>query len=156
LGSFVASEVARAELIFQNFRSRALSLITTSGGLVTLVSGLLAIAIGTGKSTVPVDARWTVSISLFSFVVSTIFALMINTPKRIKSSDEADLAKLVENDWNDSGWGQRVAELLVVYLTSLRKDNVRTSKLLTKSIALQISGIFFIAVSAFLILLHAD
>ena len=155
LGSFVGSEVTRAEQIFQNFRSRALNLITTSGGLVTLVSGLLAIAIGTETSVVPVSARWTIGISLASFIASTIYALFINKPVKIQFSNEDELAKLVANDWDDEGWGQSVASHLVVYLTSLRKDNVRTSRLLTVSIALQISGITFIAISAFLILLHA-
>ena len=155
LGSFIASEVTRAEQIFQNFRSRALNLITTSGGLVTLVSGLLAIAIGTQNSVVPIAARWTISISLASFIISAICALLINKPAKISSSDEKYLKKYVENDWDAEGWGKSVAAQLVVYLASLRNNNVRTSKLLTTSIALQISGISFIAITAFLVLLHA-
>jgi hypothetical protein len=132
-----------------------LNLITTSGGLVTLVSGLLAIAIGTQNSVVPIAARWTISISLASFIISAICALLINKPAKISSSDEKYLKKYVENDWDAEGWGKSVAAQLVVYLASLRNDNVRTSKLLTTSIALQISGISFIAITAFLVLLHA-
>jgi hypothetical protein len=132
-----------------------LNLITTSGGLVTLVSGLLAIAIGTQNSVVPIAARWTISISLASFIISAICALLINKPAKISSSDEKYLKKYVENDWDAEGWGKSVAAQLVVYLASLRNDNVRTSKLLTTSIALQKSGISFIAITAFLVLLHA-
>lgn len=156
LGAYVASEVDRAEQDYQNVRNRALNLVATSGGLVTLVSGLLAIAVGTDKSIVPLDSRWTIAVALGSFIASTVFALIINFPQSVTSSDQTKLGALVEGHWDDDGWSKRVAEILVEYLKSLRVDNGRTANWLTASISSQIAGITFIAVSAFLILIHAS
>ena len=155
LGAYVASEVDRAEQDYQNVRNRALSLLATSGGLVTLVSGLLAIAVGNDKSIVPLNSRWTIAVALSSFVVSAAFALIINFPQSVTSGDYTEMENLVKNHWEDDGWNKRVAEILVKYLKSLRKDNGSTAKWLTASICFQIVGIAFIAISAFLILLHA-
>jgi hypothetical protein len=156
LGVYIASEVARAEQDYQNVRTRALSLVGTSGGLVALVSGLLAIAVGSAKAVVPTDARWTIAVALSSFILSTISALVVNFPQTVTSSDQTKLGSLVECHWDDEGWNKSVAEILVTYLGSLRKNNGRTANWLTSSVTFQILGISFIAVSAFLILLSAS
>jgi hypothetical protein len=156
LGAYVATEVARGEQDYKNVRDRALSLVTTSGGLVAVISGLLAIAVGTTQSVVPTNAKWTVAISLGSFVVSTIFALFINLPQTVISSDEDALGTYVECHWDDSGWDKEVASIEVDYLKSLRRDNAHTSKILKASISFQILGIAFIGASAYFILLHAS
>ena len=156
LGEYVAAEVTRAELDYQNVRSRALSLVAASGGLVALVSGLLAIAAGSSKSAVPSDSEWTIGIALGFFVISTICALEINLPQQVISGDVSKLGSLVECHWDDTGWDKSVATILVQYLASLRKDNSRNAKWLKASIGLQILGISFIAVSAILILVHTN
>jgi hypothetical protein len=155
LSSFVESEVLRAENTFKNFRDRSLTLITTSGALVAIVSGLLAIAVGASKTKVPVDSQCTIAVSLLSFIASAVCSLFINKPVKIRSGDEDQLAGYVQDNWDDEGWGQEVAKLLVVYLTDLRNDNERTAKLLSKSIKSQIGGMTLIAVSVVLILIHA-
>jgi hypothetical protein len=154
-GSYIQSEVATAEQDLQNFRSRALSIITTSGGLVALVSGLLAIAIGSKEEVVSADARWTIGIALGSFVISTAFALIINLPQKASTGDANTFGALIQDHWNDSNWDQQIAQIRVAYLLSLRKINFHDAIWLAASIALQIFGIAFIAVSAFLILAHA-
>ena len=155
LGTYIASEVAGAVQDYQIVRTRSLSLLTTSGGLLTLVSGLLAIAVGTGKVVIPLDSRWTISVALGSFVASTICALIINIPQSVTSSDETKLGALVERHWNIKNWNQKIAAINVTYLISLRRDNGRRTNWLTATIIFQILGIAFIAISAFLILLHS-
>lgn len=155
LGAYIASEVGRAELDYQNVRTRSLSLITTSGGLLTIVSGLLAVGVGTANAIVPTDSRWTVAIALVAFLASAVCGLIINFPQRVVSSDETQLGGLVENDWSESGWDQEVAKVLVTYLTSLRDDTSHTIKWLKASISLQICGIGFVGLTAILILIHA-
>ena len=156
LGAYIDSEVTGAKEDYQNVRSRALSLVTTSGGFVALVSGLLAIAAGVAKSSVPMDARWTVAVSLAAFIVSALFALCINRPQTVLSSDEDELAGYVKSNWNDTGWDQSIATISVTYLKTLRQNNLKTSKWLARSIAFQITGIVFIAVSVLLILINSN
>lgn len=155
LGAYVASEAAGAERDYQNVRSRALNLVTTSGGFVALVSGLLAIAIGSSKATVPTDSRWMIAVSLASFVASTVFALLINRPQLVMGSKAEQLKTFVENDWDSDGWDRSIAKIRVEYIKSLRKDNRTTAKWLSNSIGFQIGGITFIAVSILLMLLHS-
>ncbi len=156
LGAYIASEVTGAKADYQNVRTRALSLVTTSGGFVALVSGLLAIAAGVAKSSVPIDARWTIAVSLAAFVTSALFALVINRPQIVLSSDEDELASYVKDNWVDDGWDQSVATISVTYLRSLRNNNLKTSRWLARSIAFQIAGIVFIAVSVLMILISTN
>jgi hypothetical protein len=154
-GAYIASEVARAELDFQNVRSRSLSLITTSGGLLTLVAGLLAVGVGSSNAIVPTDSRWTVAVALVAFLASAVCGLLINFPQGVVSSDEKKLGAIVKDHWNDTTWDQDVATALVKYLVSLRADTRYTVKLLKASISLQISGVGFVGLTAILILIHA-
>lgn len=152
LGAYVASELAGAKADYQVVRNRALNLVSTSGGFVALVSGLLAIAAGVSKSSVPIDARFSIALSLAAFVVSAIFALNINRPQTVTSSGHEQLAKFVENNWNDVGWDKSIALISVEYLATLRQNNKRTTQWLSKAITYQIVGILLIAISVLLIL----
>jgi hypothetical protein len=123
-----------------------------SGGLVALVSGLLAIAAGGPKATVPAGSVWIIAAALVALVACTICALVVNVPGEVTASNVTSLRELVKNDWHDTGWDQQVASLLVDYLKSLRINNAHNARWLIASIAFQIAGIALIAVSAVLIL----
>lgn len=156
LGAYIAAEVTRTEQDYQNVRSRALNLVATSGGLVALVTGLLAIAAKTITSAIPTDSRWTIAIAMGSFIASTICALVVNYPQRVVSGDLTKLGALVECHWEDSGWDKSVAQILVTYLISLRKDNNHSAKWLKASITLQIAGIAGLGIATFMIIQHAS
>jgi hypothetical protein len=152
LGANVAAEVSRAEQDYQNVRSRALSLVGVSGGLVALVSGLLAIAAGSAKPVLPPNSRWTIGAALLAFVLSTICALCDQSAWGSYGERCPSLRDLVNKDWDDTGWDRQVASILVDYLESLRKDNEGNANWLIASIAFQILGIALTAVMAILIL----
>jgi hypothetical protein len=155
LGAHVAAEVSRSEADYQNVRNRALSLIGVSGGVVALVSGLLAIAAGTTKVTLPASAKWTAGAALVAFVLSTVCALITNNPGNVVASKVSGLRELVDSHWDDEGWDQQVASILVDYLDSLRANNASTANWLQRSIGCQMVGIALIATTAILILTNA-
>jgi MFS family permease len=155
LGAYIGAEVSRSEQDFQATRSRALSLIGVSGGLVALVSGLLAIAVGNSTQDVTGSAQVILAIALFAFVLSAVCGLIINFPAKVVFSDTGSLRQLVASNWGDDGWDQQVAVRLVEYLDSLRRNNNRNAIWLIISIGFQILGIATIAVAAILILSHA-
>jgi len=101
LAAHVSAEVARAEQDYQSVRSRALNLIAVGGGLVTLVSGLLAIAAGGSKGdVVDTSTKFILGTGLAAFVVSIILALLINIPGWVTATDVADLREKVEKEVN--------------------------------------------------------
>jgi len=153
LGAHVSAEVARAEQDYQSVRSRALNLIAVGGGLVTLVSGLLAIAAGGSKGdVVDTSTKVILGIGLAAFVASIIVALLINIPGWVTATDVADLREKVEKEWGAEGADQQVAAVEVEYLDSLRQNNRRTAKQLIWSIGFQCVGIAGIALAAVLVL----
>src|SRR5271155_5174694 len=109
LGAHVATEVSRSEADYQNVRNRALNLVGVSGGVVALISGLLAIASGTTKVSLSAGAEWTAALALAAFVLSTVCALITNSPGDVVASDVPGLRDLVDSHWDDEGWDQQVA-----------------------------------------------
>jgi len=157
LGQIVAAEVGRAETDYQMVRSRALNIVGLAGGLVTLVTGLLAIAVGSPKVErvlLPGRARWSLSVALLGFVASTVCALVINIPGRVTVFEVPNLRMKVRDEWDASGQDQEGAALLVDYLGSLRVNNKRNAGLLMAAILCQIVGIVGIAITAVLIAQH--
>ncbi len=154
LGTLIAADVVRAETDLQALRTRALSVVGISGGLVTLVSGFLAIAAGGDKDFLPDAARWTVVSALFAYVMATVSALVINLPTDVTAANAEDLQALAQEHWDDEGWDQQVAVLLSKYLVSLRTANASAARWLTVAIGFEIGGIAATAVMAVLVVDH--
>jgi hypothetical protein len=154
LGAFIAAEVARAEIDFQNFRARALNVVGVAGGLVTLVGGFLAIAAGGRKDFLPTSGRWSVLIAVLAYVLSTAAALIVNRPVDAEEAKPADLLRYAQEEWSDEGWDQKVAEVSARYLASLRMLNRTAAKWLTAAIGLEIIGIAATALTALLVVQH--
>ena len=151
LGGMIASEVTRAEGDFAAFRTRALSIVGVSGGLVTLVSGFLALAAGSGKPFLERSDRWALYVALAGYVGAVVVALLMNLPGTVRLSKANELKPLVDDHWDDEGWDQSVASFLLEYLVSLRAVNERSATLLTFAIGLEMVGIASTAVMAVLV-----
>jgi hypothetical protein len=154
LGTLIAAEVTRAEADFQGGRTKALTIVGISGGLVTLTTGFLGVAAGGNKDFLKSGDRWALVFAFAAFVAAAILALVTNLPSAVTLAKARELKPLVTDHWDADGWDQRVAELYVEYLISLRAVNSRTATLLTAAIGAEIAGIFFTAVMAFLALSH--
>jgi hypothetical protein len=153
LGAHIATEVTRAETDYQNVRSRALSIVGVTSGLVTLITALLGVAEAEKLTAILGAARWSLFGGLVIFVLSTLCALLINRPQDITASNTDSLTTLVANDWDDEGWDRSVAEFLVKYLATLRNDNKRTASLLRWAIAFQLGGVGAFTITSLLIIL---
>ncbi len=154
LSQVIAGEVARAEADYKAVRERSLSIVGVAGGLVTLVTGLLAIAAGTRSGQhlgLPPDAYSSLICALVAFVLAAICALLINLPATVTVFDVNDLKEKVDKEYDAEGVDRQASSLLVDYLGSLRTSNNRTAWLLTASIFFEILGIGGTAVAAILI-----
>jgi hypothetical protein len=155
LGLTISTEVTRAETDYQNVRSRALSVIGLSGGLVALVSGSIAIAAGSNKvDFAPLPARIALLLALLSFIVASVLALLINRPGTVNALTADELKDYAENHWDDDGWDQQTAVYLTSYLGSLRISNDSTASKLTTAIWFEIAGVALTGLTALLIMYH--
>jgi hypothetical protein len=153
LGAFVASEVARAEASLQDVRSRTLSFVSVTAGLVTLLGGAIAIAGGAHPHlSVPTAAHVCLAIALSAYVLATITALWASAmPLRVFSADPHDLSRLISDSWDAEGWDQQVAVASAEYLSDLRGAHRTLAKFMVVAAALEIVGIAFTGAVALII-----
>ena len=62
-------------------------------------------------------------------------------PVNIDEASPDELLTYVQQDWDDEGWEQRVAEVLGKYLISLRSRNKYSARQLVTAIGFEIFGI---------------
>jgi hypothetical protein len=126
-----------------------MSVLTASGALVTLLAGLLAIAVGRDSA---LELSWLsvglATVGLLSFVAATVFVLLMYLPADVDAASGADLERLVDESWADE-WEQEVARVLVTYLRSVRAANGALNERIKLAVMFEVGGI---AATAFLAL----
>lgn len=154
LGQLIDAEVVREEKSFEGVRSRALSIVSVAGVLVTVLTGLLTIAATSKSAILSVPAHVSLAVALFAMVISTILALCINFAGKVSRVDIEKVKPLVEDDWDDLGWDQRVAEWSLDHLKSLQTANRSSIRLLTLAIGFQVVGAMGLAATALFVVEH--
>jgi hypothetical protein len=149
LGALIASEIASAEDDLNRMRSSALNLVGVSGGLVTLMTGVVAVA---GRQQTATLRSWgpraVLIAGLLSYVAAGIVALRVNRPADVEMANPTELERFARDNWDDEGWDQQVAIVNAKYLTSLRSVNEDVAKGYAASIGLTIAGIAFTVIVA--------
>jgi hypothetical protein len=153
----VQQEAKRAEDDLSSFRARALTIVTTSSGVVTLLTGL--ITLGASKveeeKGLPDGVIVLLAFAFTAFVTAAGLALWANRGGEIDRPSGADLTALTEpSSWtedaaNPSEEERQVAVSLVKYVVTLRSLADRTASNLNVAIACQIAGITFAAAAGF-------
>jgi hypothetical protein len=105
-GSSVYAEFIKEQLEAQDARResierRAMSVITTSGVLVSLLFGLAAVVTSAENFVLPRDARPWLGLSLLLFVVAAIMALLANFPLLYRYVKPDALRSVVKDKWSD-------------------------------------------------------
>lgn len=126
-----------------------------SGALTVLVSGFFAIASGTANQVkITSHERWVLAGSLGFYILSSIAALLVNLPRKVEMADSDKLQEYVDEDWDATGWDQRVAQVSVEYLRSIKTLNAKNARFLAGAIVLEIAGMALTAVVAVLVVGH--
>ena len=148
LGALIRDEVDRAEADFAALRTRGQTVLTASGGLVTLLGGLLVIAVGR-DATMELSALTVGAavVAILLFISATVMVLLMYLPSEAEVPDSADLAHRAEKEW-DSDWDQDVALMLVKYLTSLRRANATRANQLALAVGAEVLALVGVAVMA--------
>jgi hypothetical protein len=156
LGDFISVEVERAEETMTAARNRGQSVLTASGALVTLLAGVLALAVGKGTKLdlSPELVAATVAALLF-FVAATVLVLLMYLPSVVVAIDAKDAVDRVEADWDDEGWDKQVAAFEADYLSSLRDSNEYLLGLLKAAIFAEVIAIACVAALAVTVVIQA-
>jgi hypothetical protein len=103
----VYTEYAKAELDLQHSRKdsleqRGLAVVTTSGALVTLLFGLVAVLTDVTDFALPNAARPWLYSALGLFFLAALGALLTNAPLRYVTVKPEDLREAARTRWEDS------------------------------------------------------
>ena len=157
LGTLIDDEVGRAESDIAAKRTRAQSVLTASGALVTLLTGLLAVAVSQDAGLHFTSLSKTLAgTALFAFVAATVCVLFLYMPAPAVAAKEDDLARLARDDWGDETFDRDVAMFLVDYLRSLRGVNESLSRFLRAAITCEVLGVALTAVLAMTLLAQSS
>lgn len=149
VGLLIEDEVRRAESDLVTVRARAQGVLAISGALVTVLAGLLALAVGK-QTALELDGMTvvTAALTLVSFVAATVAVLIIFLPFDADAPKADDLWAYTQNNWGEAGWDEDVAQSLALYLKSMRRVNKAQAKRLALAVFFQVVGIFGAAVMA--------
>ena len=155
IGELISDEVTREETRRQDFRTRSVSLLSVSSGVLAIATGLLAIADKAESSTfvLSANAKVVVIAAVAALVVSACLALWVNASAHdyVIGTTET-LVEYVENKWNDPDLARFVAHKDINYLRRLRASNEKKKWIMDFSIAFQVLGVALIACTALVIL----
>ena len=156
LGILIADEVKRGETDFAALRNRGQAVLSVSGGLVTLLAAVLALAVGKDQHVLLSGVTAiAVIVGLCAFVAATGFVLLMFLPSDVDAPDESALRNFAEDEWDSEGWDQQVAILLTQYLASLRSANAGLANKLIAAVACEVVGIGAVALMALTLIVRA-
>lgn len=98
----IERDAKRAEDDLAAFRARALTVVTTSAGVVTLLTGLTAFSASKSEEEagLPRAGVWFVGFALGFFLISAVLALLAQRAGEVKTADKGALvARTVHAQW---------------------------------------------------------
>ncbi len=124
-GRAIYADYIREQLEAQEARKvsleqRGLSLVSTSGALVTLLFGLTAFAVEREGFVLPTSGRVLLVVALGFFVVAALAAIVTNIPLSYQGVTTDSLRGAVRNRWGDS-------EAVATQMTSFTRIDVLES-----------------------------
>jgi hypothetical protein len=152
----IKEQFEREENRKSSFETRGMSIITSSGAIVTLLFGLAALATKSNSFHLTGGPKAFLAVALGLLLVAAVCGIAVNVPLRYEEGDPRSLLRLLEDRfWNGRvAVGQkRAAELELAQLARARGLNSRKGKILIAGLAFEVLGVVAVAISVLLILL---
>jgi hypothetical protein len=149
--AFIESELTREHDRRDKINSQSTGVVTGSGALLTLSTGLLAFL--KGKEYVPRShSSWLFAIALAMYLTSAILGLLAATSRNYKVATSGTLSAMLGKHWTDSEITAKnnVATLKIRSLASLRSGNNTKANLLLAAVLVQVSAVAVLAVALYL------
>jgi hypothetical protein len=147
----VDQEAKRAEDDLSAFRSRSLTIVTTSSGIITLITAVVTFAASKSEEERGLSdlAIAVVALALALFLAAAVLALLANAAGDITRPAGPELERIVTSGgWSTNSADEQereVAEVTVAYVVSVRELAGKAADRLNWAIALQIAGLFVAA-----------
>jgi hypothetical protein len=150
-----AAQVADKRAAKESLERRALQVVTTSGTLLTIIFGLVALVTREQAFVIPTGARVFLYVSLVLFVVAAGLGLYANKPSESYDTLAPDgLRKVIDDSNHHSEFGAhvRIAKAQVAVLESYLPANRRLAELVGFAILVELVAAASLAgVAAYLI-----
>ncbi|HEX9991484.1 MAG TPA: hypothetical protein VGB14_01015 [Acidimicrobiales bacterium] len=132
-----------------SIESRGLSVVTTSGVLVSLLFGLVALVSDAEGFELPRRAHGPLAVALVLFVVSAVLALLTNLPLLYRNVTEEGLNTVLDRCSNDDerAANVRVASTLVTVFGRARAVNSVKGWLLVAAMVFEVAAVVCVAVA---------
>jgi hypothetical protein len=128
--TFIEGELKTERERRANLDSKGSSLITSSGGVVTLLAAVGAFLAKSGAFVLPSVARIPLAVSLGAFVIAVGCGIMATWLHKYTVADVVDLDAMITSHWTDDATDSRnvVSKLNIATLDTLRKKNGRKAE----------------------------
>ena len=151
----IAEQLDEERKVKSSLEQRGITVITTSGTLVTLLFALVAVVTKDETFDLASSARWGLYLALCLFVLAAIVGLITNMPRRYDEANVEDLAGLIKEDyWAGSAsiGSRRSSEVRVKVLRSARETHKTKAYLLQAALALEVAAVAALATAVVQIL----
>jgi hypothetical protein len=130
-----------------SLEQRALAIISTSGGLITLILALSALLLGKDPSATLGHAPRTLLVMAVSVLVTAaILGLVANAPNRFYLFSAGDIDRMIgEWEFNQEEAEILVAEMQARIVKNVAKSNNRKGRVVQFGVAFAVLGVTFVA-----------
>ena len=138
-----------------SIEARGLSVITTSGALVTLLFGLGSLVSGVEGYTLPTVGRWFLLGALGAFLLAAAAGIVANFPLRYREVSVAGLRRLTAPEWwtnAEPAAARRAAEARLNVLERARSTNAFKVNALIAAMVIEVIAVVLVAAAVAVIL----
>ncbi|WP_329251882.1 hypothetical protein OG417_07935 [Actinoallomurus sp. NBC_01490] len=131
-----------------SLEQRGIAVITTSGTLVTITLGFVALATRSQSYTLQPAVMLVLVMALISLVAASAAGLLVNLPTRTPVVDANDLADVaIQADWNitDPESSRAGYEIQAQLLIELRRANRKRARALFLALLLEVAALMLVA-----------
>ncbi|HEU5062846.1 MAG TPA: hypothetical protein VFT79_06805 [Solirubrobacterales bacterium] len=154
---YVKDQVAQQDERKESIEKRGLAVITSSGTIVSLLFGLVAVLTGVEKYELPAGAEPWLGCALAGFITATLAGIVTNVPLHYQAVEPDELKKAVKSHWSDAPEvaEQRVAATEIKVLASAQRKNSIKGWVLVVAVSAQLFAVASLALAVRVILVHA-
>jgi hypothetical protein len=147
--AFIAEQLSRQDARKASLEQRGISVVTSSGALVSLLFALVAALTGAEGFALPTDARPWLAVAAGAFVLAAIGGILTNIPGRYQSPHTPALDAVVETRWSDSPEEaeREVAATQIEIFAVAKEINTRKGEILIAAVVLEVTAVIFLAIA---------
>ncbi|ACU72760.1 hypothetical protein Caci_3867 [Catenulispora acidiphila DSM 44928] len=157
IAEFIGQQVELERVQRESLETRARAVITTSGGMVTILLALAGLAAKSGTQVLPHGARDCAAAAVVGFVLSSMAAMLPSWPRRtlLVSTDSMDEALRQVGQMAEEDLARAFCAARVRHIAIARDISDRMAGLLQVALGVQLLAVALLATATFWTVLFA-